>query len=106
MFVLIVNHMIDRFINTQYFPYIYFPEFDFKKESNHDRGCFYNLLFRRWMCIYDLPIFEYLLCDRHLAECYFQFLSVIKHIVTFGKLFIQGTTGIDCFQISEEDFHW
>lgn len=40
------------------------------------------------MCVYDLPIFEYLLCDRHIAECYFQFLNVIKHILTSGKLFI------------------
>lgn len=28
---------------------------------------FYNLLFRGWMFIYDLPIFEYLVCDRHIT---------------------------------------
>lgn len=28
---------------------------------------FYKLLFRGWMFIYDLPIFEYLLCDRHIT---------------------------------------
>lgn len=56
------------------------------------------------MCIYNLPVFEYLLCERHIAECYFLLRNVIKHILTSGNT--QGISGIVVFQISEEEFHW
>lgn len=45
-------------------------------------------LFGGWLCIYYLPLFENLVCDRHIAEGYFQFLDIIKCILTCGKLYI------------------
>lgn len=58
--------VIQQFINTQYFPY-FFSEVDFNG-------------IRRLMCIYDLPVFEYLLCGRYVAEGQFQSLD-IKHVL-------------------------
>ena len=37
------------------------------------------------MCVHDLPVFECLLRDRHIAEGHFQFLDIIKHILTSRK---------------------
>lgn len=45
------------------------------------------------MCIYDLPVFVYLLFDRHVTQGHFQLLDIIKHILTSRNLFLQFTSG-------------
>lgn len=62
------------------------------------------------MCIYDLPVFEDLLCDRPVADGHFQFFNITKHILTCSKLFLQfiSVTARHNFlgRMSDEDFHW
>ena len=53
----------------------------------------YNLLLRRGMCIHGLPVFESLLHARYIIEGNFQFLDIIKHILTSRKVFLQFTSG-------------